>query len=128
MQKRLISIAISMLAALGLLGAGQISFSHWVGDSTCPTIGLFPACYIILIGYGFIFLSIHTNFKNKSVIFLVGWIPVILLALVGVLGELTSTLHCPQSERGIPKCYFSATLSLMIGFLYWHLNKAQENE
>ncbi|WP_166739379.1 hypothetical protein [Psychromonas algicola] len=45
------------------------------------------------------------------------------LASVGVVGDLTSTIACPSSELGIPKCYFSAALSAAIGVLYWKLYK-----
>jgi hypothetical protein len=65
------------------------------------------------------------NLKKSLALFLIGWVPVITLALVGVFGELTSTLHCPPSEIGIPKCYFSAALSMVIGLLYWRFYKAQ---
>ena len=50
------------------------------------------------------------------------------LALAGVLGEVTSTLHCPQSDIGIPKCFFSAALSLAIGLLYWRFYKLRSLE
>jgi hypothetical protein len=123
MQGSLIRIIIIILAALGLWGVGGISFAHWFEKTPCPIIGVIPACYIILVGYGLILLSMFPNFKKSLLVFLIGWVPVITLALVGVVGEITSTLHCPPSEIGIPKCYFSAALSLIIGLLYWRFYK-----
>ncbi|MFT5396796.1 MAG: hypothetical protein ACI85N_002002 [Gammaproteobacteria bacterium] len=125
MQGSLIRITIIALVALGLWGVGGISFTHWAGERPCPTIGLIPACYIIFVGYGLVLLSMYPNLKKSLEVFLIGWIPVITLALVGVIGEITSTLHCPLSEVGIPKCYFSAALSLFIGLLYWRFYKVQ---
>jgi len=125
MQGSLIRLAIIALAALGLGGVGGISFAHWVDETPCPIIGLIPACYIIFLGYGLILLSMLPNLKTSLVMFLFGWVPVITLALIGVIGEITSTLHCPPSEIGIPKCYFSAVLSLAIGILYWRFSKYQ---
>ena len=125
MHVSMIRIAIITLVALGLWGVGGISFTHWAGQTPCPTIGLIPACYIIFVGYGLVLVSMYPNLKTSLGVFLIGWVPVISLALVGVIGELTSMLHCPISEVGIPKCYFSAALSLLIGLLYWRFYKIQ---
>ena len=119
----LIRLAIIILGGLGFLGVGGISLSHWSGEASCPTIGSLPACYVILIGYGLILLSLLVKPKTSVVMFLIGWVPVIGLASVGVVGDLTSTIACPSSELGIPKCYFSAALSVAIGVLYWKLYK-----
>jgi len=124
----LIRISIIALGALGFWGVGRISFTHWAGEMPCPTIGLIPACYIIFVGYGLILLSMYPNLKKSLVVFLIGWVPVITLAIVGMIGEITSTLHCPLSEIGIPKCYFSAALSLVIGLLFWRFYKVQLNK
>jgi hypothetical protein len=125
MKKSLIRKAIIIMGALGLWGSGSISVDHWTGRMPCPTIGFFPACYIIFLGYGLILMSTYPRLKKSLLVFLLGWTPVITLALTGVIGELTSTLHCPHSETGIPKCYFSAAMALFIGFLYWPFNKLQ---
>jgi len=116
-----IRLAIIILGGLGFIGVGGISHSHWSGEASCPTIGSLPACYIILLGYGLILASLLLKPKTSVVLFLIGWIPVIALASIGVVGDLTSTVSCPSSEIGIPKCYFSAALSLAIGLLYWKL-------
>ena len=121
----MIRIVIIALGTLGLWGVSGIAVAHWVGETPCPTIGLIPACYIILIGYGLILLSTFPHAKKSLVLFLIGWVPVVTLALVGVIGEITSMLHCPHAEIGIPKCYFSAALGLVIGLLYWPFYKAQ---
>jgi len=119
MQVTVIRIIVIALAALGFLGVGGISHDHWHHVAPCPMIGPIPACYIILVGYGLIFLSMFVKRTSSLRVFVVGWTAVIILALLGVLGELTATLSCPSSEIGIPKCYFSAALSIVIGLLYW---------
>jgi len=121
MLQTVIRITIITLAALGFLGVGEISLAHWRQEASCPTFAAIPACYVILVGYGLIFLSMFTRFKVSLRLFVIGWVPVIVLALLGVLGELTATLSCPASAIGIPKCYFSAAMSLAIGLLYWRL-------
>jgi len=114
-----LKFTIIILSSIGLWGVGGISLMHWHGEASCPMLGNMPACYLILVAYGLIFGSMLLSINKKSlVIFLIGWLPVILLGLAGVIGEITSTLACPTSEIGIPKCYFSTGLAMMIGLLY----------
>lgn len=115
-----LKLVIIILSSIGLWGVGGISLIHWHGEASCPMLGSMPACYLILIAYGVMFVSMWLSINKITILlFLSGWLPVILLALIGVAGELTSTLACPPSEIGIPKCYFSALLAMMIGLLYW---------
>ena len=125
-MSKLIRAIIIVLAVLGMWGVGNISLSHWSAEETCPMLGPAPACYLILAGYTLMFASMFAPLKISLPVFIIGWTPVILLALAGVVGELTATLSCPASSIGIPKCYFSALLSAAIGLLYWcfyHMQK-----
>jgi len=117
--------AIVLLASIGILGVGRISIIHWTGEISCPMIGLLPACYIILIGYSLIVLSMYPRLQKASVLFLIGWVPVVMLALTGVVGELTDVLQCPHLENGTPQCFLSAALALTIGLPAWLLLKTQ---
>ncbi len=117
--------AIVLLASIGVLGVGRISIIHWTGEASCPMIGSLPACYIILIGYSLIVLSMYPRLQKASVLFLVGWVPVVMLALTGVVGELTDVLQCPHLENGTPQCFLSAALALTIGLPAWFLFKFQ---
>ncbi len=125
MKEMFFRTAIVLLASIGVLGVGRISIIHWTGETSCPMIGSLPACYIILIGYSLIVLSMYPRLQKASALFLVGWVPVVLLALTGVVGELTDVLQCPHLENGIPQCYLSAALALFIGLLTWLLFKIQ---
>ena len=117
--------AIVLLASIGVLGVGRISVIHWMGEASCPMISSLPACYIILIAYILIVLSMYPRLQKALFVFLIGWVPVITLALSGVVGELTGTLQCPHLENGIPQCFISATFALIIGLLAWPLFKIQ---
>ena len=114
MQTVFFRTAIVLLAGIGVLGVGRISIIHWSGEASCPMISLLPACYIILIGYSLIVLSMSPRLQKASTLFLIGWVPVIMLALSGVVGELTGILQCPHLENGIPQCYLSAALASII--------------
>jgi len=113
--------AIVVLAGIGVLSVGRISISHWTGEESCPVLGPLPACYIILIAYSLIVLSMYPRLQKASTLFLIGWAPVIALALAGVVGELTDLLQCPHLENGIPQCFISAALASIVGLLAWRL-------
>lgn len=117
MQVILLRLVITILALFGVWGVARISMNHWTGETACPMMGQVPICYIILIGYSLIVLSMYPQLKKAAIVFLLGWLPVMLFALTGVIGELTNTFQCPQTPTGIPACYFSAAFSLVIGVL-----------
>ena len=125
MKEMFCRTSIILLASIGVLGVGRISINHWTGEASCPMIGPLPACYIILIGYSLIVLSTYPRLQQAFLLFLIGWVPVILLALTGVVGELIGVLQCPHLEIGIPQCYISAALALIIGLIAWLLFKIE---
>ena len=114
---------ILLLAGIGVLGVGRISVIHWTGEASCPMIGSLPACYVILIAYSLIVLSMYPRLQKALLVFLIGWVPVTTLALAGVVGELTELLQCPHLENGIPQCFISAAFALIIGLLAWFIFK-----
>ncbi len=125
MQAVFLRAAIVLLASIGVLGVGRISVLHWTGEASCPMISSLPACYIIFIAYMLIVLSMYPHLQKALIVFLIGWVPVTLLALSGVVGELTDTLQCPHLENGIPQCFISAAFGMTIGILAWLLFKIE---
>jgi hypothetical protein len=79
-----------------------------------------PICYVVSVGYSLIFVA---AIVRNSRIFLLGWIPVILLAAIGSLMELNGIVTCPRSGNAIPMCYFSALLAVLIGLAYLAIHK-----
>jgi hypothetical protein len=125
MQAAFFRTAIVLLAGIGVLGVGRISVMHWTGEAFCPMISSLPACYVILIAYSLIVLSMYPRLQKALLVFLIGWVPVTILALTGVVGELTGILQCPHLENGIPQCFISAAFALIIGLLAWFLFKTE---
>jgi hypothetical protein len=106
-------------AFLGAFAAFNISYAQWTGTAPCPSIGIIPACYVVLAGYGLILLS---AVLLSRIIFLIGWLPVLLLAAVGTISELLYTAPvCPRTEGGIPQCFLSLALIGIIGLLGLYL-------
>lgn len=106
-------IAAALMASYGAYAALGITLSHFGGAEPCPAIMGVPACLVVLIGYVAMLLAI---IRPHRWIFFAGWLPVFVLAASGVAGEILSDGPvCPQTESGIPKCYFSFALALLLG-------------
>ncbi len=113
--------AAALVAAYGAYAALEITLSHVGGVEPCPTIVGVPACIVVLIGYLAMLLAI---IRPHRLTFFAGWLPVFLLAASGVAGEILSDGPiCPQTETGIPKCYFSFGLSLLLGVAGYFITK-----
>jgi len=124
---------IILLSAYALISVSPIVHLHWNEEVACPTIGVIPACYLVLVAYAGILLSatlplVIKSFTKANTLFLVSWLVVSAFALMGIFGEVTGLWHCPQTPTGIPKCFYSAGLALIIGVLYWRLNKVKPIE
>lgn len=116
-QNNALRIFAGGLALYGAYAAFGISQVHLASVKPCPVIGPLPACYVVLAGYIAMLLAV---IRPTKWLFLTGWLPVFLLAASGVTGEIVSDVPvCPQTDGGIPKCYFSFGISLILGFAGW---------
>lgn len=116
-RSNILRLLAGALALYGAYAAFGVSHVHRIGVEACPTIGPVPACYLVLAGYLAMLLAMV---RPTKWLFLIGWLPVFLLASAGVAGEILSDSPvCPQTESGIPKCYFSFGISLVLGLLGW---------
>ncbi len=124
-MRQSLKIGIILLGMLGFFGVTKISYQHWIEASSCPMLGAIPACYVIFIAYAMVVVSMLLSAQRQKKVFIFFWLPVIILALLGTMGELTGLAACPHTETGIPKCYFSAILSALIGLLAWFYFKIE---
>ena len=83
-------------------------------------LGPIPACIIVFLGYLCVVLAalfIKKPFTKR--LFYIGWTPVFLLALMGVLIEVGVMMGiikdhiCPIGAYGIPQCFFSLAMVLI---------------
>ena len=118
-MKTTLRISIIILALLGFIGVSKISYIHYIGEESCPMIGILPACYLIFIAYAMVVVSMFPKIKKAKTVFIIGWLPIIVLALIGTVGEITQSMQCPRMDSGFPKCYLSAVFSIIIGILAW---------
>ena len=82
-------------------------------------LGPLPACIIVFLGYLLMFIAtIFIADKAKSKLFLIGWLPVFLLALSGVVVEISGTTICPAGAYGIPQCFYSFAVTVLTLLLF----------
>lgn len=102
-----------------LSGIVPISLVHFRTGNGCPMIGPVPACYVVSAAYSAMALAGIIWWRVASWVFSLGAIPVILLAVVGTLTELSGIPTCPRSAGGMPLCY--ASLAVGLGLLVMFL-------
>lgn len=100
----------------GLLGATRLSYVTITGGVPCPSIMGFPACYIIFLAYASMLLAILQKKRSWSrPVFASGLAVAISFALPASLMEVFREGTCPSSASGIPLCYLSLALCVLIG-------------
>ena len=115
-----------LLSVFGVYEGFKISHVHFNTIESCPTIGLLPACYVVLIAYSLMSLAwvgtlsqkISFLEKKGSVLFWAGFTPTFLLALTGIIGEIFGFVDCPETANHFPKCFISFGFVVVIGGLW----------
>ena len=112
--------ALIILAGFGTQAGLKLSIEHMQHGEICPMLGFIPACIIVFLGYLCVVLA--AIFVKKTLakrLFYVGWTPVFLLALMGVIVEIGVMVGwvkdhiCPIGAYGIPQCFFSFAMALI---------------
>ncbi|MGJ8609753.1 MAG: hypothetical protein ACSHWY_01570 [Octadecabacter sp.] len=116
---RALRVALIGVCVYVLSGIVPISLVHFQTGNGCPMIGPVPACYVVSVAYSAMALAGIIWWRVASWVFSLGAIPVILLAVVGTLTELSGIPTCPRSAGGMPLCYASLAvgLGLLVTFL-----------
>ena len=110
-----IKILLWLLLAVGLYGALSVSYTTITGTDPCPDVQGLPVCFVVAVGYLMMVTSLFMpNYGLKKRIFLSGWLIVFLIAVTGTLLEIMNGNTCPQSADGLPLCYVSLTLCILI--------------
>lgn len=122
-------VLIGVVASIGLVGVIPVSFAELSTGGACPHLGVIPACHVVSIAYGSIFLTILHHRFWKPRVFLVSWLIIFLLAATGTAFELLGLEACPKTAGGIPKCFFSFGLSGMLFIPFWvHFISSRQNK
>jgi hypothetical protein len=111
---------VAGLALIGLLGVAPIAYQHATGIETCPMLGPVPACYVVLLGYSLVAVSVFLRIGVRTPLFIAGWIPVFGLAMLASGLEMLGNDVCPRGAYDIPTCFYSLALTtgLIAAFLF----------
>jgi len=119
--QKLSLILLLLLSALGVFAGFRLSIEHMQYGEVCPTLGPIPACIIVFLGYLCVFVAAASYKVNWA--FYIGWTPVFLLALSGVILELTRGQTCPSGAAGIPQCFYSLAMAVIAWILFRFMRK-----
>ena len=101
-------------ASLGAYQGGALSLEHLHTGEACPLLGPIPACMLVFAGYAAITISALLPRGWFTKLFYLGWTPVFGLALVGAVLHTFVGDTCPVSENGVPQCYMSLGLAVLM--------------
>lgn len=107
---RLLILAVAMAGIVGVL---PVVTEHMQGNA-CPQVGPVPLCFVVLSAYGLVAISMLFNARPRTVLFAVGWNILFGLAVTGSTLELLGNDACPQTESGIPACFISLFMTLVL--------------
>ncbi len=107
-------LGIVVVASWVLAGLVPLVLDEFRGIDACPMLGPIPACFPVGLGYLAMAIAAVFSPRRLTVLFLLGWAPVFLLALTGSSLEALGRNACPASPSGIPLCYFSLTISSLL--------------
>ena len=107
-------LGIIVIASWVLAGLAPLVLDELRGIEACPNLGPVPACYLVACGYLAMAVAVVFSPRRLTVLFLLGWTPVFLLALSGTTMEILDYPTCPSSPTGTPLCYFSLTVAALL--------------
>jgi hypothetical protein len=107
-------LGIIGVASWVLTGLTPLILDELNGIDACPMLGPIPACYPVGLGYFAMAAAAIFSPRRLTMLFLVGWAPVFLLALSGSTMEILGHNTCPISPAGTPLCFYSLTVAALL--------------
>lgn len=105
MKKKMINYSIYLVFVFGILGAGNLAYSEFLNEGTCPKLVVIPACFII---FGCLIIPFVAHILNRGkVIYFLFTLFALAIATYATIGQLFGKLQCPKMENGFPMCYIS---------------------
>ena len=111
--------AILLTAAWVMASLVPVVIQEWQTGDGCPRLGPVPACYVIFAAYAAMALAVIRAPQRTLWLFIIGWLPVFVLAASGSALEVFGRPTCPATSGGTPMCYYSLLVSALLlpGFL-----------
>ncbi len=128
-NKTWVDYVLWLLIAIGFFGIVKVSWENLTGNP-CPHVFSIPICYVVLLGYSLMVLSVvFSHGGARHYLFVSGWSIATSIAVIGSVAEFAlGGGVCPSSGGGsvrgsvengfqlgsVPLCYVSLALLLLI--------------
>ena len=109
-----IQMLIGVACGYTLVRLAPVIQAQWQGQQSCPALGPLPACYVVAVCYTAMAVAAIVRPRKLKTLFLTGWAPVFLLALIGSALEIAGNQTCPKAAAGIPLCFYSLALATFL--------------
>jgi len=120
---RLIS---AVIAGSGVLGVMPIAYNQLQGVA-CPKLGSVPACFVVLVAYVLIVAAAFLRQPWRGYVFIPAWLVVFAIAAIATGLELFTPNTCPAAKIGIPACFLSLAMALLLATAYVVERKADHD-
>lgn len=111
---RLLRFAVLLTSIYVLFSIIPISVSQLREGGACPILAGVPACYVVTVAYSLIAVGTLATFNMARWLYLAGITPIVGLASAGSALEWFGVPTCPRSPSGLPLCYASLILGLIL--------------
>lgn len=105
-------VIVLLIAINGSLSLSIIEFNK---KNVCPKIIGIPACYLVLMFFVLTLVAHILQSTFSTNLWFYGFVGFpFLMALGGTLTELSGTVICPRTPGGIPMCYISLGMCILL--------------
>jgi len=121
---KLLYTALWSAMLIGLYGALSISYRTITGVEVCPSFLSMRVCFLVALAYSLLMVAVFLNGKRWApIVFIISWLVVFGFALPGSIMEFIQGNTCPRTGAGIPLCYISLALSVIVGASWAGINR-----
>lgn len=118
-RQRVYRALVVLISVYVLFQLAPVIRIEWLGQEGCPNVGPLPVCYLVAVCYALMGCAALINPRKLAIAFVIGWVPVFLLALSGSVLEVMGRDTCPDAPNGVPMCFYSLALATVLVPLFW---------
>ena len=118
-------LLIALVSGFALWNVVRLSLAEWSSGGACPSLAGVPACYVVAVAYLLVLLSALINKAPLyRRLFIAGAGIVLSLAAMGSFTQVMGIAECPKTASGLPMCYISLGLGVLLIGLFVVREKA----
>ena len=123
-MKNLLFWFVLLILIFANYGTYGLVIEEYAIGNICPKILNIPACYIVLGFFAGALISHLYPSKISTRFYFIFIGSVCIIAVTGTLGEIFGFASCPKTHSGIPMCFISLAICiLLIVFKLLHIKR-----